>query len=377
MTDQLSKRAKEIARRLGGIGGQAGQIAQAVGVFAPLGWAMCGRWHVAGTLRVLEMAENGAQPTELDTALADLWNMENGAWMRNAAAPMRAWANDHLPLKKLLWERATVIERAVAYHQDGSYDAAIPMLLAQIDGLSFDLSGKSFFSSGNTEPFVDDETLAGLEGNLPVVRSVFSAPVRASGMHGLVSRHGVMHGRDLAYPSRENSTKTIVLVVALAEYWPPAARRSSVTHRRQHETEVAGATTLDELGRLVDDREIPEVRRAAYDIAAAYGNAILMAAQHVFDLETEIAAASQRHGLDPDRFTRDRDRTGWWWAYRVPARQVLGYASRPSTSTERRWPDVWRWDAQDSPSSPPWQSPQGWRPDDQVPRSPNWEWEPI
>ena len=376
MTDQLSERAKEIARRLGD-GGHAGQIAQAMGVFAPIGWAMCGRWHLKGTLRVLKMAENGAQPSELDTALADLWNMENGVWMRNAAAPMRAWANDHAPFKKLLWERATIIERALAYHQDGAYDAAIPMLLAQIDGLSLDLTGKQFFAKRNTEPFVDDETLAGLEGNLPEVRRVFSEDVTTTGRHGKVSRHGVLHGRDLAYATRENSTKTIVLVSALVEYWPPAAHQVSVAQRRQHESEVAGSAELDERGRLVDDREIPEVRRAAFEIDTAYATAVLIPTRHAFDLNTEIFAAAQKHGLDPDRFTIDRDPTGWWWAYRIPAGQVLGYASRPSTSTERRGPDVWRWDAQTAPSGPPWRHPEDWRSDDVFPRSPNWEPELI
>lgn len=56
-----------------------------------------------------------------------------------------------------------------------------------------------------------------------MVRRVFSENVTESGNFGGISRHGVMHGRDLGYATRVNSTKTIVLVAALAEYFPRVA----------------------------------------------------------------------------------------------------------------------------------------------------------
>ena len=53
--------------------------------------------------------------------------------------------------------------------------------------------------------------------------------------------------------------------------------------------------------------------------------------------------------------------------------QTLGYAARPSTSSERRHPDVWRWDDPSTPDTFPWNDSTGWRSDDDFPRSPNWE----
>lgn len=89
--------------------------------------------------------------------------------------------------------------------------------------MSRDLTGQSFFSKANADPYLDDATLVGMEANLLVVRRVFSTNVDESGSFGLVSCHGVLHGRDLGYATRVNSTKTIVLVAAMAEYFPRIA----------------------------------------------------------------------------------------------------------------------------------------------------------
>lgn len=61
--------------------------------------------------------------------------------------------------------------------------------------------------------YTDDITLAGIDGNLPVVRKTYSAPVGTTGRHGLISRHGI----DLAYATATTSTKTLVLLEALVE----------------------------------------------------------------------------------------------------------------------------------------------------------------
>lgn len=157
-----------------------------------------------------------------------------------------------------------LLEKAIAHHQDGSFEASIPIIYAQIDGLSRDLTGASFFSKANNDPYIDDETLAGMESNLPTVRRAFSADVNESGAYGLVSRHGVMHGRDLAYATRVNSTKAVVLIAALAEYFPRIANDAGARLRRLHEQAVAGSAELDDLGRLIDDREVPEIQDAAW-----------------------------------------------------------------------------------------------------------------
>lgn len=96
-----------------------------------------------------------------------------------------------------------------------------------------------------------------------------------------------------------------------------------------------------------------------------------------FDAHATLAQVASKHNLDPDDFTSGQDQVGCWWHYTVPAGQTLGYAARPTTSTERRHPDVRRWDATERPGRPPWTDSAGWRSDDDFPRSPNWDRDPI
>lgn len=368
-----SDQAREVARRLGVASHpDTALIAEAVAVFAPLGWAMCGRWHRDGTLRALRLAGEDATEEAIDEAITEVWNNDNKTWLHHAATPIRQWSNSHYPFKQLLWDRVVLIEKAIEHHFAGAYEASIPIVLAQIDGMSIDVTGKSFFSKKNNDPYMDDETLAGMEANLPVVRGVFSEDVRPSGHYGRVSRHGVMHGRDLAYATRANSTKAIVLVAALAEYLPKIADDVGARYRQDHENEVAGSTEVDEVGRLIDDREVPELHRFAYDLDSAYLESVLLN-RGPFDVRAQLTAVARKHSFDPTGFTVEHDSIGWRWHYTLPAGQTLGYAARPSTSSERKHPDVWRWDAAAEPAALPWENPDGWRSDDDFPRSSNWE----
>ncbi|WP_145940853.1 hypothetical protein [Corynebacterium glyciniphilum] len=368
-----AKLAADVARRLGVVTHPAvTQLAEAVALFAPLGWAMCGRWNHPGTVRVLHLAAEGADPTTIDEAITDVWNSDNQVLLRHAAAPIRRWSNSHYPFKQVLWDRVALIEKAIEHHLAGAYEASTPIILAQIDGMSRDLTGQSFFSKANADSYLDDATLSGMEENLPVVRRVFSEDVKRSGAFGLVSRHGVLHGRDLGYATRVNSTKTIVLVAALAEYFPRIANDAGARLRRLHEESVAGSKELDEMGRMVDDRHIPELHNFACDFDTAYLNAVLLH-PGPFNAHAVLAELARKYSFDPEAFTVRQDRVGCWWHYTVPAGQTLGFAARPTTSTKRRHPDIWRWDATGSPTQPPWTSEEGWRSDDDCPRSPNWE----
>ncbi|MDV6271519.1 hypothetical protein [Rhodococcus globerulus] len=338
-----SEQAREVARRLGVVSDPSPeQLAEAVALFAPLGWAMCGHWHLEGTLRVLRESGNGASDAELDEAIADVWNTENVTWLKHAATPIRRWSNSHYPFKQLLWDRVRLIEKAIEHHFNGAYEASIPIILAQIDGLNCDLTGQSFFSKGNRDPYLDDETIAGMEANLPVVRAL-SEDVRPTGDYGKLSRHGVLHGRDLGYATRVNSTKTIVLIAALGEYLPKVANDAGAQLRREHVDNVGGSGELDELGRFVDDRQVPELLNFAYNLDTEYLNAVLLN-PGPFDASRKLAAVARKHGLDSEAFAFEEDQIGWRWYYTIPAGQTLGYAARPTTSAKRRHPDVWRSD---------------------------------
>ena len=365
--------AEEVARRLGVPSHPiVEQATEAVARFAPLGWAVHGRWNQPGTVRALRLAAGGASDKEIDEALTEMWNSDNRALLRHAAAPIRSWSNSYRPLKQVLWGRVALIEKAIDHHFAGAYEASIPILLAQADGMAFDLTGRTFFSKQNSDLYVDDETLAGMANSLPVVRGIFSDWVTDTGSHGLLSRHGILHGRDLGYATKVNSTKTIVLVGALAEYFPQAVEDVGARLRREHDKKVAGSTELDEKGRLTDDRQVHELQNFAYELNIAYAKGLLVPFHH-FDLHAETRKLAEKHGLDATGFASKQDATGVWWHYTLPSEQTLGYAARPTTSDERKHPDVWRWDARYTPLKPPWEDADGWRSDDDRPGLPNWE----
>lgn len=94
--------------------------------------------------------------------------------------------------------------------------------------------GRMLFSmrSDNRAEVVDDETIAGLDGALPVVRDWFARPVDVTGFGVDLSRHGALHGRQLDYDSEENSARCVALLAAVIDWARPRAR-SEASVRKQ------------------------------------------------------------------------------------------------------------------------------------------------
>jgi cation-transporting P-type ATPase E len=126
-------------------------------------------------------------------------------------------------------QRQTLINEAVDCHFEGRFAACITLVLAQIDGLTRGLVGTSFFPSrlGETDhDYTDDSTLAGIEGNLPVVRQAFSEPDPLVGRYG---QAGVPEGRT-AVDARTLQEDTPEFAAAVADH--TAFGRVSPTQKR-------------------------------------------------------------------------------------------------------------------------------------------------
>ena len=111
---------------------------------------------------------------------------------------------------RLFRDRAWLIDLAWDHHVAGRDDASVPIVLAQIDGLAVDVTGgKLFFSDKRSKAaeVVDDSTIAGLDEGSPVARRYFNGFVGKTGVSDGLSRHGVLHGRALAYDTVGNSTR--------------------------------------------------------------------------------------------------------------------------------------------------------------------------
>jgi hypothetical protein len=136
------------------------------------------------------------------------------------------------------------------HHQKGAYEASVPIVLAQVDGITHDATacaetptGRSSFSTNPARQadVADNETLAGIEHGLPAVRDRYSEQCVSSGARGTAKRHGVMHGRELRYDTRINSTKSFVLLLAI---WEWASRRLAAEAARRKEARYAEQAAL-------------------------------------------------------------------------------------------------------------------------------------
>ena len=118
----------------------------------------------------------------------------------------------------LVWKdtrRGEFLELAYTDHKHGRYHASVPVVLAQIDGLCLDTNKELFY--GNKSALVIDNSIAAHETGLLSHAKKASKPRKKttdSPIH-FPYRHGIMHGRDLAYDNELVSTKCFFLLFAL------------------------------------------------------------------------------------------------------------------------------------------------------------------
>lgn len=353
-------------------------LGRAVEVLAPLGWASYGLWHQRGTQQIVKLARRGADPAEIDALVTEQWHTESEVFLRNVAVPLRRYGKDiDHQFQRLQFQRGNLIDQAVQCHKAGNYAAATLLTLAQIDGLTRDITGATFFSNSTNDPYLDDSTLAGIATNLPIVREPFKEKVDSTGFYGKLSRHGAAHGRDLSFGTKVTSTKTLVLMGALVEYLEERAAKVARKHRRQRETEAQQQTGTDSGGRLNDDRHLNQLYFLATDLDShIHSLAILPFARPESWPEKAHELIEQRM-LSRRSFTwGGADASSYWWSYRTPAGHHLGAAARRyGSGLPINWRQ-WRWDDTDPPAGAPWDH-DGWAEDDGNTASPNWTIDPF
>lgn len=355
------------------------QVNETASVLAKLGWAFYGNWHYEESKRLLLLVQRGAPVQEIDREITDVWNDQQAVLLKHVAAPLGRFGRGiDMEFQRRCQQRQTLINEAVNCHFDGRFAACITLVLAQIDGLTREIVGTSFFRSriGETDhDYTDDSTLAGIEGNLPVVRQAFSEPVPVVGRYGLVSRHGVMHGQDLSFATRVNSTKTLVLVGALVEHLAARAAARAEKWRRQRDIEKSKFTGVDASGRLLDDRGFEELYMFRAELEGFAFAAI------VFERDLSRIALERKaiELMDELRLPRrgfklhEVESNRLMWSYRSQSGHHLGSAmlikdidARPVVQEQ------WTWDAADAPDESPWSADEGWSSAPNEPTTPNW-----
>ena len=191
--------------------------------------------------------------------------------------------------------RQRLVHEALECHREARFATAIPVVLAQLDGVVLDLTSdrpKTFFSrKGLPKHLVDDVTLAGHPAGIQTLSQLMTPTVKQTTLTATTTlrRNGVMHGRDLAYDSKLFSTQAFVALLATLEWATPIAREQADQALSAHRARWQGSRERDERGRLHDTRGFEEAKRLL---------GYMRGQQHRRFDETGAYAASQTE-LDP------------------------------------------------------------------------------
>lgn len=233
----------------------------AVNLLVPRGWAVM---HMdTKAVNAAVAAVRDGRPDEADDLLAGQWD-GGGEWrIRRVGQRVRSMAAADEELNSLFRQRARLLDRAAEHHLAGRYDASVPLLLAHIEGIVIDVTeGKKYFTKRQSQKadVVNPLELAGIEACMAALQGAYSEDVPVTQAEGALSRHGILHGRELAYDTRVNSAKTWSVMDAVVHWAFPHSRALADARRTARQIASSGSQDTDEWGRRVDDREFAETR---------------------------------------------------------------------------------------------------------------------
>lgn len=133
--------------------------------------------------------------------------------------------------------RVPVLEDAFGAHRQGTYTLSIPAMLAQADGICFDILGTQLFGTKPKKALarvVDAQTVLSRRIPLDPIVDLFLEPLRTPSSvaentrnrdtkraknpsYGPLNRHAVLHGLQPDYGSEPNSLRAIMLIDYLAQ----------------------------------------------------------------------------------------------------------------------------------------------------------------
>jgi hypothetical protein len=127
-------------------------LMQAAVWFAPFGWTVSARClkqsdYIEAVAQWRHAPDQGAIDERLTRAWAD------PVWFRQAYGPLTTLGGSHEPTLDLLLVRNRLLDKAFEHHNRGDFEAAVLIVLSQIDGITFDfccpgLQGIQLNSSG-------------------------------------------------------------------------------------------------------------------------------------------------------------------------------------------------------------------------------------
>jgi hypothetical protein len=238
---------------------------------SPLGWVLFGGAPADEYRDAAKLAQQG-RTTEAEQVLVDVWNEDNRLkWPLHRVRQL--YFGD--PEREALGEhRQRLLFKALGHHRAGAYEASIPIVLAQMDGICADLTGRdggNFFVRDADAYVADNETLAGHPAGLPILSRLFRSSSMKTRASGDVGRHTVMHGREVAYDTLANSTKCFVALFTLIEWGQAIAEARAAAEAEERVRRHTGDTGVDESGRRLDRRSFDEAKQLLIHAHALQG----------------------------------------------------------------------------------------------------------
>ncbi len=246
----------------------ARNMTDSVLIFTPVGWAPSSRVPINSYTNALAQYRRTHDLAEAEAILVESWNESNR--LRILLKPLISLGAGYEPLQEKFRLRWRLIDKALRHHEAGAYEASVPIVLAQVDGVVWDLTEQRsgfFYGKGQESFLVDDGTVAGLPEGLEPLRKLMNRGLRESGATGALVRHGILHGQELGYDTRENSTKVFVLLLAVIDWAQPRARALADRLHRIEEAVYAGSYATDDRGRRLDRRGFARAQEGLRNLA--------------------------------------------------------------------------------------------------------------
>lgn len=231
-------------------------------LLAPLGWIAIGAAPHDEYRKAARFAQQGDHEAA-ETLLVAAWNEDDIRlrWAVNWVTALYRGDPETEAIGHARWE---ILDEAHRDHEDQRYASAISVVLAQLDGIVYDMTGadaRSFFSSGKKASHLEDETtLAGHPRGLRVLGELYNRGSKATSLEGSLRRHSILHGRELRYATVANSTKAFVALLAVIEWAKPIAEVAERKRHQDRERRFAGSNEVDEFGRRLDRRGFDEAQ---------------------------------------------------------------------------------------------------------------------
>jgi hypothetical protein len=317
------------------------RVAAALG---PLGWVFIESCPMEEYVAAATLAEQGTVE-EAEQLLVDFWNNDPKwqEWPIHRLVGLYGGEDERIAIRD---ERQRLLRQALEHHRRGEYAASIPITLAQIDGVFKDLTGKAsreFFDPGNPE-LVDDETIAGHPSGLRALSKMMSRGLKESASTGSVFRHAILHGQELGYDTKKNSTKIWTALFAVIDAMKPRADRLNEKLKQEREARLAGSKEVDADGRRLDRRGFDTAKLLLYEVNGYQYGHYAQHGHYTSDPDDLYRSGwVKKKELSVELCTGDAGQEYWAWV-QTPTGLVFGAANRGGAQ------GMWRYQREAAPS---------------------------